>query len=156
MRNNKIPAEIPFLKVTSVIFGDKGFEKAVYMCWRGSHFLYDEFKLKPSWEGLARRRVFLEIKAAAVKLSGGGCSAYWAPHCGLHMTHTRLPTCLLAYTGSRSIKSGRVADIKIQFLNSGVLENFCWEPLMKHFSVVCIKIRILLARQKALKKSKWM
>ena len=32
MRNNKIPAEIPFLKVTSVIFGDKGFEKAVYMC----------------------------------------------------------------------------------------------------------------------------
>ena len=32
MRNNKIPAEIPFLKVTSVIFGDKGFEKAVYIC----------------------------------------------------------------------------------------------------------------------------
>ena len=30
MRNNKIPAEIPFLKVTSVIFGDRGFEKAVY------------------------------------------------------------------------------------------------------------------------------
>ena len=83
MRNNKIPAEIPFLKVTSVIFGDKGFEKAVCMRRRGSHFLHDEFKLKPSWEGLARRRVFLEIKAAAVKLSGGGCSAYWAPHCGV-------------------------------------------------------------------------
>ena len=30
--NDKIPAEMPFLKVTSVIFGDKGFEKAVYMC----------------------------------------------------------------------------------------------------------------------------
>ena len=38
MRNNKIPAEIPFLKVTSVIFGDKGFERLYISAEEGPIF----------------------------------------------------------------------------------------------------------------------